>query len=177
MYKKTLTALCIAGTLVATPLFASNFFHKLTAAHSTKTNKTSLKAKAALGNFVDFSGTWEGTCDDDNYADTMTIKNTDSSFAVDGLELSIGSLETLSTNDSDSSFISHLALEWNEDNSKLLINGSFVNYSPNHHTGFPNMFAAGRASFSLAGNQLVTEFTSYLSSGESETSVCTYHKK
>jgi hypothetical protein len=181
MYKMALASICITGSLIANPVFASNFFQKLMPKHPTKTEGTVLKGNSALKtkdgvhNFADFSGTWVGTCTDVDGTEILTIENSEFHLTVGGKLYQIGSLNTDSSSNEEYTYFSHMLLEWNEDHSKLLINASIVNYIHSQSIKVKG-FGYGNASISLNNDQLIMDY-SYNSADMNDNAVCTYNKQ
>lgn len=181
MCTKVLATIIITGSLIASPLFASNFFKNIPTA-PTKTGSMAfkpnapLKSKKAGNDFADFSGTWEGTCTDHEGIETITIENSESEFTVEGKTYSIGSLETESTSDKDTTYFSHLLLEWNADHSSLLFNSSFVALFYIKDFKFKN-FGYQKGTISLQNDQLIFEAVSQSSDFENPKIFCTYQKQ
>jgi hypothetical protein len=176
MYKKTALFLAMSS-LIATPTFASNFFQKFTSKHHTKKTSSSViasKAKTGSSTFTDFSGTWIGNCAGYTEADTLTITNTDNFFVINGMEFLMNSLQTFSDSYSDSTYFTHMLLQWNEDHSTVMLDGSFAAYSGN---ALQAEFGYMKGSISLKNDQLIMEFSDHTTSGYDDQTVCTYSKQ
>jgi hypothetical protein len=165
MNKNTLATIIIAGSMLATPLFASNFFHTLMPGKQSVHSATNLHAKPLAKhesqNYTDFSGSWAGDC---SFADgnetpmTVTIENDDTYFDMDGEELKIGPLQTKSSSDNLSAEFEHTSLEWSNDMSMLIIKSVYfdkVHSLYPHNESNPMMAIIGQFALSLNNEQLV----------------------
>lgn len=177
MYKKVLTVI-ITSSLIGNPLFASNFFQKYLSLPLTQNANTviQLKSNDKVNNFVDFSGTWVGSCTGNDELAMITIANSDTQLLLNGKIFNIGSLETESTSNKDASYFFHILLDWNADHSSLLFNDS---YASHYHMQDLNekRFGYEMGSISLKNEMLIYEVSSHNSDVGIETSVCTYRKQ
>lgn len=129
MFKKPL--LIIALTACATSSFAFSPFTiygaKAKEPHHTAASK---KAIHDLTHFTDFSGTWVGQCansdGDDVDMDTVTIKNDAMEISFDGEVYAIGGLKTTSHSQQWTTDFDHEALYWNDEQTQLVFNGTWV---------------------------------------------------
>ncbi|MGQ3889665.1 hypothetical protein ACQUW5_11600 [Legionella sp. CNM-1927-20] len=136
MNKTTLPTLFILSSIFTTPLFASNFFHKLIPSR-TPNQVTHLHAKKQTkqhnSNYTNFSGSWSGGCSINDYPEIpmdLTIENDAEYFSIDGEEFSIGPLHTKGiSGESNTAEFEHAVLEWNQDRSMLTVKSmSFEKY-------------------------------------------------
>ena len=165
MNKNTLATVVIAGSMLATPLFASNFFHKLMpgkqSVHSAMNLQAKPLAKHENQNYTDFSGSWAGNCslsDDNETPMSFTIENDDTYFSVDGQELKIGPLHTETTSDNLSATFEHTSLEWSNDMSMLIMKNMYLDKVHSlypHNDSNPMVTIIGQLAFSLNNGQLV----------------------
>lgn len=167
MNKTTLTALVIAGSMLATPLCASNFFHQLIQGKPASQSATNLPEKLIIKdnnqNYTDFSGTWTGNCSfDANYETPITIKvkNDDKHFAINDDELNIGPLHTKTASDDLNTTMEHTTLEWSKDMSVLVTKYVYLDkthsVSPSNQS-MPMTTVIGQFAFSLDNEQLVVK--------------------
>ncbi|STX27950.1 Uncharacterised protein [Legionella beliardensis] len=180
MNKKNLPVFFIASSLVISPLFAANIVPKFPFASSKKSSanlkeNSGFKIEKSANDYIDFSGTWVGKCDDSDEPVTVVIKNNDDIFTWDGDQFKIGSLETRSNANEENTSFSHTLLEWNSNHSRLLFTSSFFNY---HHTqeGKGKDFGYNYGFIILKDNQLRMKFDFHSSEGNF-TSICTYDKQ
>lgn len=156
-------------------------FQKFISAPLTAQKSASLKQNSGLkrtdgiNNFVDFSGTWVGKCAGDEQDETIHIEHSDFDFTVENQHHQIGSLETEATSNEIYTRFSHSLLEWDENHSQLLVNGSFVYYDhiPERNN---KEFGYWNGSVSLKNDQLIMQFNSQ-SSAKNDNTVCTYSKQ
>lgn len=161
MNKNTLATVVIAGSLFATPLFASNFLHKLMHDGQSELLAANLHAKPLAKhkkqNYTDFSGTWTGNCtwsNGEESSETITIKNDDIHFNIDGQEYSIGPLQTQTISNAMSTTFDHTSLEWSDDRSTLVMKGLY--YGKGHsRQDEPVITVIAQFTFSLSNEQLV----------------------
>lgn len=175
-----LTAVCITGSLVASPLFASNFLQKLTPHTKTMNRSTQNNLNSQIKDhpsegFADFSGTWVGKCQDNEETEVMVLKNSNYQLTVDGKNFTIGALETESSSNQDLTSFSHLLFEWNSDHTSLIFNASFAAYI---HTAYINekTFGYGQGSISLNDGQLILKGHSRTSEGNDD-GICIFSKQ
>lgn len=129
MNKKALVTLMMAGSIIASPVFASSIFQQLLSGKVTAQPKAASHKKSSVKphhtNYTDFSGYWSGNCtynSKDSISMSFDIENNDEYFNINRLHFSIGSLETHSESSRNISVISHSAVRWNSDMSELIIN-------------------------------------------------------
>lgn len=185
MYKKTLVAVFISSSILVNPLFASNIFQKFMSPHPIKKTSEALKSNSGLKtkrtseNFVDFSGTWVGTCTGSGEGETVTttIENSDSDITMNDQNYSIGALQTLSDSDEDGTSFFHIFWEWSADRSSLLINSSFIVYNRGPEKR-ESIFSNANGTMSLKNDQLILELNGYSSGYDNAaTMTCTYKKQ
>lgn len=181
MYKKDFAVIFITSSLIATPLFASDFFHHF-AVDPTKKISTALKEKAqfksknGVKHFVDFSGTWVGNCTGYEGTDTVAIENSDSEFIINDKIYHIGSLETESRSDKEATFFFHNLLEWNVDYSSLIFSFSSTGHFHGQDLSMKN-FGYGTMTISLKNDQLILEGSAQNSNAENDTIFCAYNRQ
>ncbi len=178
MNKKASLALSVMVSLTATPMFASNVFEKFLPMHGKPSTSKVLisksKAKIHSGESANFSGTWIGSCSEEpGIEEQLVIENTDSDITINGDLFFIGVLETRAYSANGASFF-HIALDWDEDETTLVINGTQTSYFPNYAEA--NNFSYYKGTIALKDDQLVLEMSSSSAKG-SETGICTYHKQ
>ena len=167
MNKNTLVTVVLAGSMLTTPLFASNFFHKLMPNKKSVHSAANLHAKPKPTmkkedqDYTDFSGSWAGNC---SYSDrndlpvTLTIENDDTYFIMDGKEIEIGPLHTETDADRLGTTFEHTSLEWSNDMSMLIIKnqlfGKMHSAYPNNESN-PMMTVMDQVTLSLNNEQLL----------------------
>lgn len=192
MNKNNLVAVFIAGSMLATPLFASNLFHKLMPGKKSVHSATNLHAKPLVKhnnqNYTDFSGSWAGNCSfsgDFEMPVNLTIENDDSYFNMDGEELKIGPLHTKTISDNSFTTFEHTSLEWSNDMSMLIMKNLYFSKAqsvyPNNESN-PMHTIVGQFSISLNNDQLMikgqsTALIDLEQTGESDNITCTLNKE
>ncbi|CAM2977679.1 Uncharacterised protein [Legionella steigerwaltii] len=192
MNKNIIVTVLITGSLLTTPLFASDFFQKLMpgkrSLHSAVNVHTKPMAKHKNQNYTDFSGSWSGNCslaDDIEISMDVTIENDDTYFNIDGQELKIGPLHTETTSDNLSAAYEHTSLEWSNDMSMLIMKGVYFDKMHSlypHNEANPMETMIGQIAFSLTNEQLTIKgqtlsFIDLEQMGELSTLTCTLSKK
>lgn len=163
MNKKALVTLVMAGSIVASPVFASGIFQQLLSGklseQSRAVHQKKLSVKPHKTAYTDFSGNWSGHCvinTEESVPMSFAIENDDNYFSVNDQTFAIGSLETQSESGKDNSDFSHSTVRWNTDMSKLIIN--FVSVDQDHDSwpyNHPNPM-----------NTFLSEFTVGLENGQ-----------
>lgn len=87
-------------------------------------SSTAVHKPKVAKNFTDFSGTWEGVCnfDGDLEEDTMTIETGDNFISIDEQVYSINTMRSDSYSYNEGASVTHSAVDWNDDGSKLIFN-------------------------------------------------------
>lgn len=187
MNKNTFVTVVIAGSMLATPLFASNFIHKLMTGKHPVHPITNLHAKPVAKkqsqDYTDFSGHWSGRCSlgDIDFPVFLAIENDDTHFNIEGEDFEIGPLHTKTQSDSSDSEYDHTSLEWSNDMSTLTmkylaLDKEHTSYP--HNESSPMMTYIGQFTFSLANDQLNINgqskgFMDLEQKGELNTMTCT----
>lgn len=174
MNKKTLAALVITSSIVANPIYASNFIQKFISEHPMKKASAALKAKApSLTDYTDFSGTWVGKCDGDEQEDTITIESSEFYFIVNGGYGEIGLVETHSYSSLSTGWVgsSTSALEWSADHSHLIHTNSAL-----YHQGSEREIGYVIDTISIKNNQLIWAWNEQSPDGNVN-GVCTFNKQ
>lgn len=127
--KRNVIVLMLSASTIASPVFASNLFHKVIAKQASASNISSNSLKANKDAYTDFSGDWVGSCiiDGEEDTDTLSIRNNASVLTIDSEDFSIGN--ALSTK-SDSTIIEinyeHMSFEWNGNKTAINLQSIFV---------------------------------------------------
>ncbi len=163
MNKRTLVTVFIAGSMLATPLFASNFFHKLMSGKQSVQSASQLHAKSQVKHdrqdYTDFSGNWAGTCSINEYELPMfiSLENSDDEITMDGETFKIGPLHTRSSAEESTTTFDHTSLEWSNDMSTLKFKSLYIekeqsSYPNNQSKPIVTMF--GEFTFALDNDEL-----------------------
>lgn len=125
----TFLAICIVNSSSAfTPIYPGTILQGI------NLNSTSV-AKKGQDEFIDFSGTWKGTCIINNYEteETVIIKNTDQYIEFGNKHFLIGyGLHSESSANPQVTYFDHKQFDWSKDGKSLNMQGTkVVAVSPN----------------------------------------------
>lgn len=196
MSRIAVTAL-VLGSCLATSVHATSFIQKHFGVHKSAHASHTIKASATnlplQDTYVNFSGSWEGTCtgtgsEADSEKINLDIEQHSFGITFNGEDMSIGVLKTESSSTPYGTDFDHFRMDWNSEKTMLLLHNSSImaEYAPNLPTATPVpapfVTTLGEGSMSLnANNQLefnmnMINFKGTMQQGPADTVRCVFNK-
>lgn len=172
----------ILSSVMATSAFANPFVKHFK--HHQQNQHVQQSLKTSQSGYVDFSGTWVGSCDDDDEQDTITLKNDESSLTIDGSTIDFNRLSTDMVSDVDGfSEGDHTVYSWNDNHTALIfstVGFEFYRSAGSEDPSFYPVFSQGE--MMLDHDKLIIqvnhqELPKNGSTPLIESSICTYTRK